>query len=149
MKRFLLLFIIIISVQVFGQQNNSPNIVVIISDDHAFQTISAYGSTMTQTPGIDRLAKEGALFTNAYVTNSICGPSRATFLSGKYSPLNGFKDNENSRKPAIKPPGLAKCIWATTFHKGWIITISYPIRVIITTPTSLVRVISVHTTKDM
>ena len=96
MKRFLLLFIIIISVQVFGQQNNSPNIVVIISDDHAFQTISAYGSTMTQTPGIDRLAKEGALFTNAYVTNSICGPSRATFLSGKYSPLNGFKDNENS-----------------------------------------------------
>ncbi|MGJ7032702.1 sulfatase family protein [Niabella hirudinis] len=73
-----------------------PNIVVIISDDHAYQTISAYGSKFTQTPNIDRLAKEGALFTKAYVTNSICGPARATFLTGKYSHLNGFKDNVNA-----------------------------------------------------
>lgn len=78
---------------VFAQQ---PNILVIISDDHAYQTISAYGSKLTQTPGIDRLANEGALFTNAHVNNSICGPSRASFLTGKYSHMNGFKDNENS-----------------------------------------------------
>ena len=77
-------------------QNSQPNIVVIISDDHAVQTISAYGSTLAQTPCIDRLAREGALFTKAYVTNSICGPSRASFLTGQYSHLNGFKDNENS-----------------------------------------------------
>lgn len=73
-----------------------PNIVLILSDDHAYQTIGAYGSTMMPTPGIDRIAKEGVLFKKAYVTNSICGPSRAVILTGKYSHKNGFKDNENS-----------------------------------------------------
>lgn len=77
-------------------QHNRPNVLVIISDDHAYQSISAYGSKIAKTPGIDKLASEGAVFTNAYVTNSICGPSRAAFLSGKYSNKNGFKDNENS-----------------------------------------------------
>ncbi len=80
----------------FAQSQQQPNIVVLISDDHAYQAISAYGSKLMQTPSIDRIANEGALFTKAYVTNSICGPARATFLSGKYSHLNGFKDNENS-----------------------------------------------------
>ncbi len=74
-----------------------PNIVIIISDDHAFQTIGAYGSKLMHTPGIDRIAKEGVLFNKAYVTNSICGPSRATIITGKYSHKNGFKDNEHSR----------------------------------------------------
>lgn len=76
---------------------NGPNIVIIISDDHAYQAISAYGGTLTQTPNIDRIAKEGVLFNKGYVTNSICGPSRAVILTGKYSHKNGFKDNENSR----------------------------------------------------
>lgn len=74
-----------------------PNIVVIISDDHAYQAIGAYGSKLMPTPNIDRIANEGVLFNNGYVTNSICGPSRAVFLTGKYSHKNGFKDNENSR----------------------------------------------------
>jgi arylsulfatase A-like enzyme len=73
-----------------------PNILIIVSDDHAYQTISAYGSTLMQTPNIDRIAREGILFNKAYVTNSICGPSRAVILTGKYSSKNGFKDNENS-----------------------------------------------------
>lgn len=73
-----------------------PNIVLIISDDHAFQAIGAYGSKLMPTPGIDRIAKEGAVFNKAYVNNSICGPSRAAILTGKYSHKNGFKDNENS-----------------------------------------------------
>ena len=73
-----------------------PNIVIIISDDHAYQAISAYGSKLMQTPGIDRIANEGVLFNKAYVTNSICGPSRATIITGKYSHKNGFKDNEHS-----------------------------------------------------
>lgn len=73
-----------------------PNIVIIISDDHAYQTISAYGGSLTQTPNIDRIANEGAIFNRAFVTNSICGPSRATLLTGKYSHKNGFKDNETS-----------------------------------------------------
>jgi arylsulfatase A-like enzyme len=74
-----------------------PNIIIIVSDDHAYQAISAYGSKLTKTPGIDRIAKEGVIFKKAYVTNSICGPSRAVILTGKYSHKNGFKDNVTTR----------------------------------------------------
>src|SRR4051812_188001 len=59
-----------------------PNVIVIFSDDHAYQAISAYGSTLVKTPNIDRIAREGAVFKNTFVTNSICGPSRATLLTG-------------------------------------------------------------------
>lgn len=70
-----------------------PNIVFIMSDDHAYQAISAYDTRLMQTPNIDRIAKEGMLFTNACVTNSICAPSRAVILTGKHSHLNGKIDN--------------------------------------------------------
>lgn len=70
-----------------------PNILFIMSDDHAYQAISAYGYNLIQTPNIDRLAKEGLLFQNSYVTNSICSPSRAVLLTGKHSHLNGVRDN--------------------------------------------------------
>jgi len=72
-----------------------PNIVFIFADDHASAAISAYGSTVNQTPNIDRLAREGMLFENCLVTNSLCGPSRATVLTGKYSHMNGLIDNES------------------------------------------------------
>ncbi|MFK7980370.1 MAG: sulfatase-like hydrolase/transferase, partial [Saprospiraceae bacterium] len=72
-----------------------PNILFIMSDDHAEQAISAYGSKMIETPHIDRIAKEGILFKNSFVTNSICGPSRAVLLTGKYSHLNGLRDNRD------------------------------------------------------
>src|SRR4051794_5616007 len=76
-----------------------PNIVFIFSDDHAYQAISAYGDArhLIQTPNIDRIAREGVRFDRCLVTNSICGPSRATVLTGKYSHLNGFYNNTNSR----------------------------------------------------
>lgn len=70
-----------------------PNILFIMSDDHAYQAISAYSDQLIQTPNIDRLAKEGMLFTNACVTNSICAPSRATILTGKHTHINGKIDN--------------------------------------------------------
>ncbi len=66
-----------------------PNIVFIMSDDHAAHAISAYGSKLIKTPNIDRLATEGMKFENCFVTNSICTPSRAAILTGKYSHLNG------------------------------------------------------------
>ena len=66
-----------------------PNIIFIMSDDHASHALSCYGSKVNQTPGLDRLATGGTRFTNAFVTNSICTPSRATLLTGKYSHLNG------------------------------------------------------------
>lgn len=70
-----------------------PNIVFIFSDDHAYQAISAYGSEVNQTPNIDRIAAEGMIFNKCYVTNSICGPSRAVIQTGKHSHLNGFYRN--------------------------------------------------------
>lgn len=70
-----------------------PNIIFIMSDDHAYQAISAYGSDLIKTPNIDRIAEEGMLFEKAFVTNSICAPSRAVILTGKHSHLNGLVDN--------------------------------------------------------
>lgn len=76
-----------------------PNIVLIFSDDHAYQAISAYGDArkLIETPSIDRLAKEGVRLDRCVVSNSICGPSRACLLTGKYSHMNGFYNNTNSR----------------------------------------------------
>lgn len=74
-------------------QDNRPNILFIMSDDHAYQAISAYNSKLINTPNIDRIAREGMLFLNACVTNSICAPSRAVILTGKHSHLNGKIDN--------------------------------------------------------
>ena len=73
-----------------------PNILFIMSDDHAYQAISAYGHNLLQTPNIDRIANEGAIFRSSFVTNSICAPSRAVLLTGKYSHLNGKVDNVSS-----------------------------------------------------
>ncbi len=75
------------------QEAKRPNIVFIMSDDHAYQAISAYGHGLNQTPNIDRIANEGAIFTRATVTNSICAPSRAVLLTGKHSFVNGKVDN--------------------------------------------------------
>ncbi|MGI6816123.1 sulfatase [Bacteroides sp. KG123] len=69
------------------------NIVYIMCDDHSFQTISAYDQRYTQTPNIDRIAREGVRFTNSFVANSLSGPSRACMLTGKHSHANGFTDN--------------------------------------------------------
>ena len=70
-------------------QATRPNIIFIMSDDHAAHAIGAYGSHVNKTPGIDRLAREGATFLNVFATNSICTPSRATILTGQYSHVNG------------------------------------------------------------
>ena len=84
----------------FSQKNTSssskPNIVFIFSDDHATNAISAYGGLfkdLAPTPNIDRIANEGALLENALCTNAICGPSRASILTGKYSHVNGYYKN--------------------------------------------------------
>ena len=72
-----------------------PNIIFIMTDDHATQAISSYGGKLNKTPNIDELAQEGIQFENACVTNSISAPSRAVALTGKYSHLNGIKDNHD------------------------------------------------------
>jgi arylsulfatase A-like enzyme len=80
-------------------QQQRPNIVFLFSDDHAAHALSAYrahlpyGARLPDTPHLDRLARDGMLFVNAFVTNSICGPSRATALTGQYGHLNGVMTN--------------------------------------------------------
>ena len=96
---FLTLTLLLLSSVAWSQTTTSPdpsrpNIVFIMSDDHAYQAISAYSNRLIETPNIDRIAKMGMLFTNATVTNSICAPSRATILTGKHSHLNGKIDND-------------------------------------------------------
>lgn len=79
-----------------------PNIVFLFSDDHAVNAISAYGGPLKDvapTPNIDRIARQGAVFMNSFCANSICGPSRATILSGKHSHANGFMRNGNKFDP--------------------------------------------------
>jgi arylsulfatase A-like enzyme len=78
-------------------ESRRPNIVFIFSDDHATSTISAYGDgrRLVDTPQLDRIAREGMRFDRCLVTNSICGPSRATVLTGLYNHLNGFVNNSN------------------------------------------------------
>jgi arylsulfatase A-like enzyme len=71
-----------------------PNIIYIMSDDHDRAAISAYGSKINKTPNLDTIGNEGMLFENCFCTNSICAPSRAVMLTGKYSHINGKVDNK-------------------------------------------------------
>ncbi len=75
--------------------DSPPNIVFLFSDDHAVAAIGAYGSTINQTPNLDRIASEGAVFGQSFCANSICGPSRACILTGLHSHTNGFLRNGN------------------------------------------------------
>lgn len=70
-----------------------PNILFIMTDDHSYETISAYNDKLIQTPNLDRIAKEGVIFHNSFVGNSICAPSRATMLTGKHTHKNGQTTN--------------------------------------------------------
>jgi arylsulfatase A-like enzyme len=101
-----------------------PNILFLFCDDHATQAISAYGGPLAElapTPNIDRIATEGMLFRKCYVTNSICGPSRAVVLTGKYSHLNGFRNNgdtfDGSQQTA--PKLLQKAGYQTAIVGKW------------------------------
>ncbi len=88
--------VVAVSCRTAMAEQQRPNILFLFSDDHAIKSISAYGGPLAEvapTPNIDRLAKEGAVFLNSFCANSICGPSRATILTGKHSHKNGFMRN--------------------------------------------------------
>ena len=101
MKRFIQKTVALLAVAVLGgvvaapqaEAAKRPNVVFIFTDDHSAHAISSYGSRINKTPHIDRIAHEGMRFKKCYVTNAICGPSRAVILTGKHSHLNGFMRN--------------------------------------------------------
>jgi arylsulfatase A-like enzyme len=100
-----------------AQSGSRPNIVFIMTDDHAAHAIGAYGSRVNTTPNLDRLAREGALFTRVFATNSICTPSRAAILTGQYSHLNGvtvFNRFDSSRVT------VARLLQQAGYHTGMI-----------------------------
>jgi len=76
-----------------SHRRSRPNIIFIMTDDHAAHALSCYGSRINETPNLDRIANEGMRFDNCFCTNSICAPSRAVILTGKYSHVNGVTDN--------------------------------------------------------
>jgi arylsulfatase A-like enzyme len=109
--------LLLAAVQAQAEQAKRPNIVFIMSDDHAAHALSCYGSTINRTPHLDRLAAGGARLGNCFVTNSICTPSRATILTGKYSHLNGvpvFNRFDGAQ------PTVAKLLQAAGYHTGMI-----------------------------
>ncbi len=101
-----------------------PNIVWIFSDDHAQSAVSAYGGRLADvapTRNIDRIAKNGAVFDNSFVTNSICGPCRAVILTGLHSHLNGFRKNGDrfDGNQQTFPKLLQKAGYQTALYGKW------------------------------
>ena len=77
----------------WGRQNKPPNIVFILTDDHRWDALSILGHPVVQTPTLDRLCRQGVRFENAFVTTSLCTPSRASILTGQYAHTHGVKNN--------------------------------------------------------
>ena len=119
------LAIALVAVPALAQQPaRRPNILFIFSDDHAYQAVSAYDHPLKllPTPNIDRIARAGVRFDRCVVPNSICGPSRATILTGKYSHANGFYNNTNSRFDGSQvtfPKLLQKAGYQTAIIGKW------------------------------
>src|SRR5262249_31357249 len=99
MARRLLVILVSLALAPAAAGADRPNIILIFADDHAYQAISAYGDPrkLIETPNLDRRAREGVRSARCLVPTSLCAPSRPTALTGKYSPLNGFYNNSNSR----------------------------------------------------
>jgi len=98
-----------------------PNILLIMSDDHAAHAISAYGSRINKTPHIDRLAREGVRLSNCHCTNSICTPSRATILTGQYGHVTGVREWQplDNRRPVQLQKLLKRAGYATAVFGKW------------------------------
>ncbi len=118
-KKYIAVSLVLVGLSGHLIAQKKPNVIIILSDDHAYQTIGAYGSTYAHTPNIDRIANEGALFKRAYVNNSICGPSRATLLTGKYSHKNGFRDNETSEFD-FNQDSFVKQLQGAGYNTAWV-----------------------------
>jgi arylsulfatase A-like enzyme len=98
-----------------------PNILFVMSDDHAAHAISAYGSKINQTPNLDRIAQGGLRLDNCFCTNSICTPSRATILTGQHGHINGVREWQplDNRRPIQLQKLLKQAGYATALFGKW------------------------------
>jgi arylsulfatase A-like enzyme len=117
----LLLALLCITGSAFAQSRQRPNIIFIFSDDHDADAISAYNKQLISTPGIDRISKEGMRFNKHFASNAICAPARATILTGKFSHMNGHKDNRTPFDTAqyLFPKQLQKAGYQTALVGKW------------------------------
>jgi arylsulfatase A-like enzyme len=107
---------------VFGRSAaETPNILFIMTDDHASHALSCYGSKLNRTPNMDRIGLEGVRFDDCFCTNGICAPSRAVILTGRYSHLNGIRDNahEFDGRQLTFPKLLQKAGYQTGLIGKW------------------------------
>jgi len=122
-NRFYLTFLGIFCMACFScqQEKQPPNIIFIMSDDHAVGAISAYGNSLLETPNIDKLADQGMRFNNCFNVVSLCGPSRAAILSGAYSVHNGYMRNGDSfeRNQVTFPKLLQQAGYETAIIGKW------------------------------
>lgn len=118
-------FILSLCLSSLFAQSTQPNILYIMSDDHSAAAIGAYATTLkgyVDTPNMDRLAKEGALFTNVHCTNSLCAPSRSAILTGLYGHKNGvvtLREDLNTKNTATVPGQLKKAGYTTAIIGKW------------------------------
>jgi arylsulfatase A-like enzyme len=124
MIRLLLAALTLLTSAAAAAPTATPNILFLFCDDLSTQVISAYGEKrkLLETPGLDRIAKEGIRFDRCLVTNSICGPMRAVIQTGKYSHANGFYNNSNSRFDSTQqtfPKLLQKAGYNTAVIGKW------------------------------
>jgi len=106
----------------FAQTTKGPNVLFILTDDHRWDILGAMGHPFIQTPNMDRLADEGVLFENAFVTTSLCSPSRASFLTGQYASVHGVVNNFSRWDPATNITYMQhfkEAGYATAFIGKW------------------------------
>ncbi|MGQ1784854.1 sulfatase family protein [Saccharicrinis sp. GN24d3] len=125
MKSIILLCLLICSALLFAHEDNKkPNIIFIMSDDHAAHAIGAYGgrfANLNVTPNLDKLASEGMLFENVFCNNSICTPSRASIITGQYPQTNGVLDLDHKldTDKQYLPMELKKLGYSTAIFGKW------------------------------
>ncbi len=123
MKRLFIAFLLLIALSGCSKRDERPNMIVVLIDDMRWDEYGAAGHNYLQTPNIDRLAKEGVSFTNAFATTPLCSPSRACFLTGQYAHHNGIVDNtardKQSHELMTFPQVLDQGGYETAFMGKW------------------------------